>query len=279
VVYRLRRRCLRCLRCVVLWAVPQGSCGPQLVTVSCFNGCMCAFAVRARSLQQLLPATAAAANRMRHSTGGISAGEPVLAPCGMQPAPQVPAQPTLAVRGYTSSAPSSQRQHQHVRSTAAAAAESVPTTLPELPRLASSRRQLPPPLSVSSINDPANWGLGVSPQDFGEPAYYWLGSSMCNPKETLAPAGVEGAAPSAMHDQVCCWIILHCPSDLKGCVHTSAVAQGAPHPVPQKTCAVLTQWHACLQGFHTATARLAVKRIQFKSSMWEPDHPAMVFHN
>ena len=52
---------------------------------------------------------------------------------------------------------------------AVAAAAGAPTTLPELPARPSSRCVLP----LNSINDPDNWGLGVSPQGSGEPEYYW----------------------------------------------------------------------------------------------------------
>ncbi|KAI7842597.1 hypothetical protein COHA_003701 [Chlorella ohadii] len=66
----------------------------------------------------------------------------------------------------------------------------VPSSLPEVPpRWRPSPQQQ---LSLASINDPEAWGLASAPAPYeqqqpGEAAgYFWLGSSLSNPKEPSA---------------------------------------------------------------------------------------------
>lgn len=68
------------------------------------------------------------------------------------------------------------------------ASASTPATLPEVPRRSDANGGTKGHiLCLNSVNDPAEWGLASSPQGSSEPAYYWLGSSLSNPKEHCSP--------------------------------------------------------------------------------------------
>ncbi|KAL4420231.1 hypothetical protein ABPG77_011055 [Micractinium sp. CCAP 211/92] len=137
------------------------------------------------------------------------------------------------------------------------ASASTPATLPEVPRRSGTDSRgngTGPALCLNSINDPAEWGLAGSSQGSSEPSYYWLGSSLSNPKEHCSSLGLSAVSHSRL------------PSE--GITFRSSMAD----PGPTLPCSVESS-QATPAVCHPAplSAPLAAEPLStFRSSMTDP---------